>query len=152
MGSAGIPEPGGSGNPANLFKSSPFLGAQSSNGSKTQDQSCVLKSSRLLPLLWHWRKCNGSALISSYNKPSTFRKFIPLTAVCDCHGRTPYQTQQSELNRTFQPSWAGEIKMPLMLKTPETERNWKRCALQTPARNILFSCREMCKTLLEPHW
>jgi len=147
MGSAGIPETGGSGNPANLFKSSPFLGAQSSNGSKTQDQSCVLKSSRLLPLLWHWRKCNGSALKSSYNKPSTFRKIIPLTAVCDCLGRTLYQTQQPELNQSiFQPSCAGEIKVPLMLETPETERNCFRKGVPCrPQYWTFFSLVQKCE-------
>lgn len=154
MESAGIPEPGGSGNPANLFKSSPFLAPQSSNGSKTQDQSCVLKSSRLLPLLWHWRKCNGSALTSSYNKPSTFRKFIPLTAVCLW---LPWQNPL--LNTAI---WVKVQYFSALLCYREQERPKchqcsrllnqqatveKRCAQQTPAVTPISCSREMWKTL-----
>lgn len=154
MESTGIPEPGGSGNPANLCKSSPFLAPESSNGSKTQDQSCVLKSSRLLPLLWHWRKCNGSALTSSYNKPSTFRKFIPLTALCLwLPGQNPPLSTATwvKLKDLVSPSLlqrTGETEVPPMLQTPKPAGHCleKMC----PAVNPISWCREMWKTLYIP--
>ena len=160
MESAGIPEPGGSGNPANLFKSSPFLAPQSSNGSKTQDQSCVLKSSRLLPLLWHWRKCNGSALTSSYNKPSTFRKFIPLTAVCL---RLPWQNPL--LNTAI--IWVKLKYFSALLCYREQERlrchqrsrllNQQENSLEKmcpadPSSEPHFQLQRNVKNPLDPHW